>query len=198
MKVQSMMVATGFLMVVLSACGGTTAPTAVSGNNSNGGSKTVVTPSTPPDLAPSADEQRILDEVNAARAVARNCGSTHYDATTPLTWNALLAAAALRHTQDMAYNGYREASAQEPDAPHTGSDGSTPQQRITAAGYDWRVSGENVAAGYALADMVTAWLNSPGHCQNIMNPKFREIGISYMSYRGAKYNTFYTQDFGVR
>jgi len=111
---------------------------------------------------------------------------------------ALLAAAALRHTQDMAYNGYREASAQEPDAPHNGSDGSTPQQRITAAGYDWRVSGENVAAGYALADMVTAWLNSPGHCQNIMNPKFREIGISYMSYRGAKYNTFYTQDFGVR
>ena len=61
----------------------------------------------------------------------------------PLAWNAQLAQAAQGHSQDMATNQYQS---------HTGSDGSTPQQRMQAAGYTNATStGENV---YAYASSV--------------------------------------------
>ena len=49
--------------------------------------------------------------------------------------------------------------------------------RITAAGFDWSHVGENIAAGYRTpAGVVRAWMRSTGHCQNILDPMFREVG----------------------
>ena len=198
MKVQQLSGLIGLMAVALTACGastGTTAATPAPGALS--GNSLVAPPQVASSQALSPDEQTILNAVNAARAVPRDCDSTHhYGAAAPLTVNAELSSAALAHSQDMYKNGYIEA------APHSGSDGSSPQQRIEAAGYrNWTSTGENVAAGYTVgggADVVEAWLKSPGHCENIMNPKFREIGISYVSLRGARYNGFFTQDFGAK
>ena len=195
------MTMSGLLALALTACGGTQTPGAASGNVAGGGGSTPVASVPTTGALPSADELQIMKDVNTARASARSCGAVHFAAAGPLTWNTQLATAAQRHSSDMAQNGYREATAQEPEAPHTGSDGSTPQQRITAAGYVWQNSGENVAAGYTVGgmnDVVLAWLASPGHCSNLMNPKFKEIGVSVVVNEGMKYRSFYTQDFGSR
>lgn len=189
------MTMSGLLALALTACGGTQTPG--SGPVTSGGDPVVILPAT--GSSPSADELQIVKDVNAARASARVCGTAHFAAVPPLTWNTQLATAAQRHSVDMAQNGYREETPQEPEAPHIGSDGSTPQQRITAAGYVWKNSGENVAAGYTVGginDVVAAWLDSPGHCSNIMNPNFKEIGVSVAVNEQMKYRSFFTQDFG--
>ncbi|MGY2893505.1 CAP domain-containing protein [Deinococcus sp. UYEF24] len=203
MKVQQWSGLIGVLALALTACGGSSTPSAVTSTSVGSGTNAPVAavPAAPvTSQAISADEQTIMDAVNVARASARTCGTTAFAATTPLTWNAQLAAAAKVHSDDMAQNGYR-GTATDADAAHVGSDGSTPQQRITQAGYVWKVSGENVAAGYTIGgafDVVAAWLNSPGHCSNIMNPKYKEMGVSYVFNDKMKYNSFFTQDFGSR
>jgi uncharacterized protein YkwD len=102
----------------------------------------------------------------------------------PLTVNAKLTRAAQDHTADMA--AHRTMS-------HTGSDGSSPGDRITAAGYSWRSYGENVAYGYSTPESVmTAWMNSPGHRANILNCAFKEIGVGY-----AQPGNYWTQDFAT-
>jgi uncharacterized protein YkwD len=129
-----------------------------------------------------------IAKINEARNVSRTCGTTNYPATTPLTWNSKLAAAADSHSTDMATNNFFS---------HTGSDGSTLGDRVTAAGYTYRSVGENIAAGYSTIDaVITGWLNSPGHCANIMSPGFNEYAISCASNENALYKTYWTQNFG--
>lgn len=75
---------------------------------------------------------------------------------------------------------------------HTGPDGKTPQDRITASGYKWITSGENIARGYTTPEEVMkGWLTSTGHRANILNKNFTDIGIGY-------YNNVWVQDFGGR
>lgn len=115
--------------------------------------------------------REVLTLVNAARAKPRKCGGTTFDAAPPLTLSAPLTKAALQHAQDMARHGRLE---------HEGSDGSTPAQRVTRAGYRWRHVAENIAAGAPTADaVVRGWLASPGHCSNIMGRHYREMGIAF-------------------
>jgi uncharacterized protein YkwD len=76
---------------------------------------------------------------------------------------------------------------------HTGSDGSSPGDRITRAGYTWSAYGENVAYGYATPEQVmNGWMNSPGHRANILNCSFKEIGVGL-----AQPGSYWTQDFGT-
>jgi uncharacterized protein YkwD len=76
---------------------------------------------------------------------------------------------------------------------HTGSDGSSPGDRITAAGYSWSAYGENVAYGYGTPESVmAAWMASPGHRQNILDCGFKEIGVGL-----AQPGSYWTQDFGT-
>jgi uncharacterized protein YkwD len=69
--------------------------------------------------------------------------------------------------------------------------------RVRRAGYSWTLVGENVAAGYATPEaVVRAWMNSAGHRRNILNCRYRHIGVGYaVSDRGTPY---WTQDFGRR
>jgi uncharacterized protein YkwD len=71
--------------------------------------------------------------------------------------------------------------------------------RLDAAGFDdWTTSfdwGENIAFGYNSAtDVVNAWLNSPEHLANIMNPNFTQTGVGVEV--DASGRLFFTQDFG--
>jgi uncharacterized protein YkwD len=116
---------------------------------------------------------RVLELVNEARAHARRCGSERYSAVPPVRLSATLARAARAHARDMATHNFFE---------HTGSDGSTPTARLARTGYRWRLTGENIAYGpTSPEEVVSGWLASPGHCENIMEPRFTEMGLAYAS-----------------
>jgi uncharacterized protein YkwD len=134
--------------------------------------------------------QIILDGVNAARAEGRTCGSKEFPAAPPLRWNPQLESAALMHSQDMAAQRYFS---------HAAKDGSRADVRSQRAGYDWQRIGENIAFGQETPQAALAgWLNSPGHCANIMNPNFTEMGAAYGLTAEANSGVFYwTQMFGT-
>lgn len=63
---------------------------------------------------------------------------------------------------------------------HLDRDGRTPGDRAELAGYSGGLIGENIAAGQDGVDkVVDGWLASPGHCANLMNPGYRELGAAY-------------------
>ncbi|MCB5164578.1 CAP domain-containing protein [Streptomyces bambusae] len=93
-----------------------------------------------------------------------------------------------------AAQGYSDTMAATGNFSHTGTDGSQPDDRIEAAGYDWSGYGENIAMGQAdAAAVVDAWMNSPGHRANILNCKFTEIGVGLNTDGGP----WWTQNFGT-
>lgn len=140
---------------------------------------TSAAPAAPSSPAPAATASGVTADivrlVNAERAKA-GCQ--------PLTLNSTLTKAAQAHSDDMAAHQ---------NMSHTGSDGSSPGDRITRAGYTWSSYGENVAYGYSTADQVMAgWMSSPGHRANILNCGFKEIGVGL-----AQPGSYWTQDFGT-
>lgn len=114
------------------------------------------------------DFEHMVVEVNKLRAAGCRCGNSNMPPVGPLQWNDRLAAAASQHNLDMAQSG---------ELNHTGTDGSTAGDRLERNGYRWRSYGENIASGFTGMDAVLrAWVDSPGHCRNIMNESFEEIG----------------------
>lgn len=104
-------------------------------------------------------------------ARVRECGNTPYGPAPPVSWSDNLAMAAYLHSEDMVLNNFFS---------HTGSDGSSAGQRISRQGYPWRTYGENIAVGYpTVSSVIQGWLGSEGHCRNLMNPAFTEIGAGY-------------------
>lgn len=68
--------------------------------------------------------------------------------------------------------------------------------RMTAAGYDWSVGGEDIAVGYPTPrDVVAAWMASTGHCQNILFAGFRDMGAGEAL--GGIDPPMWTVDFGI-
>jgi uncharacterized protein YkwD len=129
----------------------------------------------------------MLDIINQARAEGRSCGDDYYSEVSPLTWSCQLRDVAIHHTVDMATHNY---------FAHEGLDGSHAGDRITAIGYNWRYYGENLAAGYVLAeDALVGLLDSPGHCKNIMNGKVTEFGSYRMFVEDMDYQSYWTHVF---
>lgn len=129
----------------------------------------------------------MLASVNNARAQSRICGSTTYPAVSSIRWNCLAAEAAQVHTDDMAALNFFD---------HTGSDGSSTGNRLTRVGYDFRGWGENIALGQRSVDTVMAgWLESPGHCRNIMNANHAEFGLGYTENSNSR--PYWTQVFAT-
>jgi uncharacterized protein YkwD len=107
----------------------------------------------------------------------------------PLTVDATLTAVAQAHSQDMATNDYFD---------HNSQDGMTPFDRMTAAGYRFSTAAENIAAGQRTPqDVMTAWMNSPGHRANILNCALTQIGVGYATDSSSDYGVYWTQDFGT-
>jgi uncharacterized protein YkwD len=82
------------------------------------------------------------------------------------------------------------------------SHGSHFAARISAAGYRWMNAGENIATGYPTPRaVVAAWMASTGHCHNILDPQFRDLGIGVLArpVRGyASGPATWTEDFGLQ
>ena len=132
-------------------------------------------------------EAQVLTEMNKRRAAGATCGGVvKAKIPTGLVLNTKLRCAARKHSLDMRSKGFFS---------HTGSNGSSPWQRITLAGYTYTNAAENIAAGQTTAlAVVNGWMASAGHCNNIMNPVLKEVGIGYTS--GGSYGHYWTQDFG--
>ena len=132
----------------------------------------------------------ILTQINAARAAGRVCGTSILPAARAMTWNDILFSAAARHSQDMANRNYFS---------HDSLDGTTFAQRLTNEGYNWSIAAENIAAGQnSVAGVMTTWLNSEGHCRNIMEPALTEVAVACVSQGGTTYGTYWTMDLGRR
>ena len=135
-----------------------------------------------------AEGQKLLEQINSARRQPRQCGGQAFTATTPLAWNAVLAGAAESHTRNMANNNFFD---------HKDRDGRTPGDRAELAGYNGQLIGENIAAGQdTVRKVVDGWLSSPGHCANLMNPQFRELGAAYAVDPKSDSGIYWTAMFG--
>ena len=129
-------------------------------------------------------DEQLLAAVNEARSEARWCGATHYQATTPVTWNCDVEPAAHAHSRDMADNNFFS---------HTGSDGLRVSHRVDRTDYEWSMLGENIAAGYTSVNAVmTGWLASPGHCATIMSDDYLEMSAAMVIAEQADYYTYWT------
>ena len=89
----------------------------------------------------------------------------------PLTKNLKLNKSASEKTDDMFTNQYFE---------HTSPGGKTAADLVKDEGYKFQIVGENLALGIFETDktLVQAWMNSPLHRANILNPKYTEIGVA--------------------
>lgn len=138
-----------------------------------------------------AFEAEVIRLVNERRSSPAQCGNQSMPATdVMLVADPHLTCASRLHSQDMA-------SMRRLD--HNGSDGRSPFQRISDIGYTGRTpQGENVAMGYQTpAAVVSGWMSSPGHCSNIMNAGFNEIGVGYDNSEPS-YPHLWTQKFARR
>lgn len=127
--------------------------------------------------------KQLLDLVNQQR---RGAGLK------PVKLNPLLTASAQAHSQDMALNDF---------FGHRGSNGSTAEARIAATGYNAFTSSENIAAGFATpTGVMQAWMSSPLHRKNLLNPILQEMGVGFFLLDNDLGNTnlryYWTQDFG--
>jgi len=153
--------------------GGTVTPHPGANDPDPGGSLPPPPGGSVPDPGVADIRDEFLAAVNQARSVPQVCGNTPYDPAPPVSWSDDLAMAAYLHSGDMALNDFFS---------HTGSDGSSPGQRISRQGYPWRTYGENIAVGYpTVPAVIQGWVGSEGHCRNLMNPAFTEIGAGFVT-----------------
>ncbi len=105
--------------------------------------------------------EKILELTNRERAKA---------GAPPLKLNPLLNEAAQRKAGDMfAFNYWA----------HTSPSGRDPWSFFKEVGYRYLYAGENLARDFSSPEaVVSAWMASPSHRENILNPKYREIGVS--------------------
>jgi uncharacterized protein YkwD len=128
---------------------------------------------------------RALQLVNEARARGARCGEHSFAPAPPMKLSGTLADVALGHAADMAKRDYFE---------HQDLAGRSPADRVRAVGYSEKLVGENIAYGPKSAEeVVQGWLDSPGHCENIMDPRFAEMGIAYASGQASKRGLYWVQ-----
>lgn len=134
-------------------------------------------------------EDEVVQLVNEVRAQGVCCGSEGcFDAVPPLSRDADLRRAARAHAQDMADQGY---------FGHTSRDGRSPFDRIREGLFRGCAMGENIAAGQPSAESVMqSWLDSDGHCANILSESFEWIGVGYHPAPGTREAHVWVQNFG--
>jgi uncharacterized protein YkwD len=127
----------------------------------------------------SALERAVVDLTNQAR---------EQNGLPPLEANPVLVAMAQLQSNNMA---------QLNEMAHVlpGVAEPTLQSRAEAAGYNYAWLGENIAFNYSDAtSVVTAWMNSPEHRANILNPNYTDIGVGFAW--NSLGQAYATEDFG--
>lgn len=137
----------------------------------------------PPDLEAS------LAKINALRARSQLCGGRTVPAAAPLRWDARLAASARHYVEELRRRDLLS---------HEGQDLPRLRDRLRAAGYPFRAGGENLAAGAeTVDDALEQWRDSPGHCENLMQPNFRDVGLACaIAPPGAHYASYWVLHLG--
>jgi uncharacterized protein YkwD len=139
-----------------------------------------------PMLASVEEEVRAL--VDDVRAQGTTCGGVAAPPTHALDMNGALRCAARVHALDMAQRGYFD---------HVNPEGEDPFVRMEHAGYVYAAAGENIAGGQPdAASVMQGWLESPGHCSNIMLGDFFDIGVGYARVPGSQFEHYWVQTFG--
>lgn len=134
-------------------------------------------------LPVTVNKSLMLDLVNEVRKKGCQCGDTYYAPAPAVTWNTQLELAAYNHSSDMYKNDY---------FAHNSLDGTTPGTRIEKAGYKWTAYAENIAKGYSTErSVVESWIKSEGHCKNLMNKMYKEMGV-------ARVGMYWAQEFGAK
>jgi uncharacterized protein YkwD len=129
--------------------------------------------------------EQALRLVNEARARGTRCGERSFGPAPPMRLSETLAGVALGHASDMAEHNYFE---------HVDAAGRSPADRVRAVGYREKLVGENIAYGpQSVEEVVQGWLDSPGHCENIMDPRFAEMGLAYAPGQAARRGLFWVQ-----
>lgn len=130
------------------------------------------------------DEKRIFDLQNQERA----------DRGLPrLCVHPKLQKIARSHSKDMVERDYFNHN--------TKGSGLTPAQRAKRAGYNYRYFGENIGYGDNPGGVFDMWMKSDDHRKNILNEKFREVGVGAKTGQfkpARRTTTVYTVDFGTR
>lgn len=100
-----------------------------------------------------------------------------------------------------AAQDYAERMAAESFFDHNSPDGDSPGDRITWAGYQWMTWGENIAVGYRTpVEVMKAWIKSPSHRQNLVNPNYSEIGLGFAVGYSLSYGpgaVYWSQEFAM-
>jgi uncharacterized protein YkwD len=119
-----------------------------------------------------AFEDEVLDRTNAARTRGGCCGDEGCLAAAPvLVLDPALRHSARAHAWDMDQRRYFD---------HDTPGGLTPFDRMREAGFRGCALGENIAAGQETPErVVNAWLESPGHCSNMLSEAFQKLGVGY-------------------
>jgi hypothetical protein len=114
-------------------------------------------------------------------------GDRKFAGLQPLTVSPVLEAAAQQKADDMAAKGY---------FAHVAPDGTTPWYWLDKVGYRFSAAGENLAVNFVdSTDVETAWMNSPKHRDNILNPTYTEVGIATSHATGGQ--IFVVEFFGT-
>jgi uncharacterized protein YkwD len=164
------------------------------GSNSSNNNETVIDENTNTEenidyslLTCNSGLESVLALINEKRTQIQTCGSDIMPAVAEVTWNDTLTLAAQTHSESMANYNYFS---------HVGIDDSTVGTRVTAQGYTWSYVAENIAAGQTSAqDVVDTWMESEGHCLNIMSENVTEMGLACSSNSSADYRYYWTQVF---
>lgn len=126
------------------------------------------------------EQTRMLHQVNEVRRSGQRCGDTWYPAVPALKWNDDLEEVASVKSKDMYKKNYFS---------HVSPDGHNVGDQLDFAGYAWQACGENLAKGAIEVDVVMkGWLQSEGHCKNIMSKEYTEFGA-------AQFGVYWTQVF---
>jgi uncharacterized protein YkwD len=148
-----------------------------------------------------ADKQKFLSLINNARSQGRTCGSYGYLPAVPaVTWSDKLYKAAYEHSQDLAVSHTFSHSGSGTESDWSGfalNKQSNVADRLANYNYSWNSYGENIAAGQTTAEVaMNGWLDSAGHCKNIMSDSVTQVGMAKKTNLDAPYRHYWTQNFG--
>ena len=149
-------------------------------------------------------QKEILDLINSVRANGRYCGKKYFEAAPPLKWNQNLYNASYEHSWDMEESGKFSHDGSGTISDKTAQDlklnrGSYFNERIEHNGYNYSCAGENIyMSSYksSASDAIDAWVKSPGHCENLMNPNFKDVAVAVVVKSDG--SSYWTQDFGKK
>lgn len=114
-----------------------------------------------PESQENVDQHKIVIEINSIRE------------------NAHLSILKIDESAFLSAQLHAEELAERLNLSHQGLDGSRVTDRYRAAGGTGLAAGENLGAGDNIDSVVRAWLDSPGHRENLLNPKWRKIGVGF-------------------